>query len=79
MGSYIWLNAPLMALFLGCWAGIPLYLTLTRWNAELRAKHAEIAPAAAHAPALAQPAPALAVAPGADDVTYAGAGRGRPR
>ncbi len=47
MGTWFWLNIPLALLFVCCWAGIPLWLTLTRWNAELDAKHAEVAAAAA--------------------------------
>jgi len=43
MGELLWLNIPLMVLFLACWAGIPLRLVLTRWHAEVSAKHAEIA------------------------------------
>jgi hypothetical protein len=60
MGTWFWLNIPLALLFVGCWAGIPLWLTLTRWNAEISAKHAEIAAEAASGPALAQPDPAVA-------------------
>ncbi len=76
MMSWFWLNIPLMVLFLCCWAGIPLWHALTRWDAELRAKHAEIAAAAVAAPAAAQPAPApaAAVAHGAGRPAYAGAG-----
>jgi hypothetical protein len=43
--GWFWDNVPLMVLFFGCWAGIPLWLTLTRWHAEITAKHAEIAAA----------------------------------
>ena len=43
--GWFWWNVPLMVLFFGCWTGIPLWLTLTRWNAEVIAKHAEIAAA----------------------------------
>jgi hypothetical protein len=43
--EWFWLNMPLALLFFGCWAGIPLWLTLTRWHAEVTAKHAEIAAA----------------------------------
>ena len=43
--GWFWLNVPLMVVFFGCWTGIPLWLTLTRWNAEVTAKHAEIAAA----------------------------------
>jgi len=60
MATWFWLNIPLMLLFVCCWAGIPLWLTLTRWNAELNAKHAEIAAKACPAPVPAQPAPAVA-------------------
>jgi hypothetical protein len=43
--GWFWVNIPLMLLFFACWAGIPLWLTLTRWHAEVTAKHAEIAAA----------------------------------
>jgi hypothetical protein len=43
--GWFWLNVPLMLLFFGCWAGIPLWLTLTRWHVEITAKHAEVAAA----------------------------------
>ena len=69
--GYIWLNIPLALFFFACWAGIPLYLTLTRWNAELRAKHAELA-----LPAAREPVPAVAPR---SDLTYAGAGYHRER
>jgi len=39
MGTWFWLNIPLALLFVCCWAGIPLWFALTRWNAELDAKH----------------------------------------
>jgi hypothetical protein len=58
MATWFWLNIPLMLLFVCCWAGIPLWLTRTRWNAELSAKHAEIAAKPGAAPA--QSAPAVA-------------------
>jgi hypothetical protein len=74
MMSWLWLNIPLMVLFLCCWAGIPLWYTLTRWDAELRAKHAQIAATAVAAPVVAQPATAPAVARGAGRPAYAGAG-----
>jgi hypothetical protein len=45
--GWFWWNVPLMVVFFGCWTGIPLWLTLTRWNAEVSAKHAEIAAAQA--------------------------------
>jgi hypothetical protein len=41
--EWSWLNIPLALLFVCCWAGIPLWLTLTRWNTEITAKHAAIA------------------------------------
>ena len=68
--GWFWLNVPLMVLFFGCWTGIPLWLTLTRWNAEVTVKHAEVAAAqgevaaraipAQSAEAVAQEAPAFA-------------------
>jgi hypothetical protein len=59
MGTWFWLNIPLALLFFCCWAGIPLWLTLTRWNAEISAKHAAIAAKASPPPIFAQPAPAV--------------------
>jgi hypothetical protein len=59
MGTWFWLNIPLAVLFVCCWAGIPLWLTLTRWNAEISAKHAAIAAKASPAPAFAPPTPAV--------------------
>ena len=53
MGTWFWLNIPLALLFVCCWAGIPLWHTLTRWNAELDAQHAEVAARAVPAPVLA--------------------------
>ncbi len=72
MMSWFWLCIPLMVVFFCCWAGIPLRHTLTRWDAELKAKHAEVAAAAVAAPALTPPAPATAAAHGADSQAYAG-------
>ena len=72
MMSWFWLNISLMVLFLCCWAGIPLWHMLTRWDAELRAKHAEIAATAVAAPTVAQPAPA--VGHGVGSPAYAGVG-----
>jgi hypothetical protein len=43
MGSWFWLNIPLMLLFFCAWTGIPLWLVLTRWRREIETKHAEIA------------------------------------
>ena len=53
--GWFWLNIPLALLFVCCWAGIPLWLTLTRWNAEISAQHAAIAAEVSPAPAFAQP------------------------
>ena len=47
MATWFWLNIPLALLFVCCWAGIPLWLTSTRWNAELKAKNAALAARAA--------------------------------
>jgi hypothetical protein len=60
MGTWFWANIPLALLFFCCWAGIPLWLTFTRWNTQLNAKHAEIAAVAGFARGVAQPAPAVA-------------------
>lgn len=60
MATWFWLNIPLALLFFGCWAGIPLWLTVTRWNTEVSAKHAEIAAKAGPAQVFAQPAAAFA-------------------
>lgn len=59
MEAWFWLNIPLALLFVGCWAGIPLRLTLTRRNAEIDAKYAVIAAKASPAPVFARPAPAV--------------------
>jgi hypothetical protein len=75
--TWFWLNIPLMVVFFCCWAGIPLWHALTRWDAELKAKHAEIAATAVAAPVLAQPAPATAVARGTGSLAYAGVGEAR--
>jgi hypothetical protein len=50
MATWFWLNIPLMLLFVCCWAGIPLWHAVKRWDAELKAKHAEVAAAAVPAP-----------------------------
>jgi hypothetical protein len=70
MGAWFWLNIPVALLFFCCWAGIPLWLTLTRWNTELSEKHAEIAAKADRAPIFAQPV--LAVTHEASGPAYAG-------
>lgn len=79
MMNWFWLNIPLMVLFVCCRAGIPLWHVLTRWDAELKAKHAEVARAVA-VPVLVQPAPAAAH--GAGGPAYAGvaerSGKGKP-
>ena len=74
MMSWFWLNIPLMVLFLCCWAGIPLWHTLTRWDAELKAKHAQIAATAVAVPVVAQPVTAPALARQAGRPAYAGVG-----
>jgi hypothetical protein len=58
--TWFWLNIPLALLFLCCWAGIPLWHTCKRWNAELNAKHAEVAAKADPVLVLAQPDPVVA-------------------
>ena len=58
MGTWFWLNIPLALLFVCCWAGIPLWLTLKRWNVELEAKNAELAAGTAAGAVVAQPASA---------------------
>ena len=68
MGTWFWLNIPLILLFFGCWAGIPLWHTLHRWNDEINARHAELA-----ARAVPVPVPALRVT-----ATAATEGVGRP-
>ncbi len=70
METWFWLSIPLALMFIGCWAGIPLWLTLTRWNAEIGEKHAAIAAKASLAAALAQQAPP--VTHEADGPAYAG-------
>ena len=72
--SWFWLNIPLMLLFVCCWAGIPLWHTLTRWDAELKAKHAEIAARAVAAPLVVSSVPAPAAPREAGRPAYAGAG-----
>lgn len=62
MGTWVWLNMPLAILILCCWAGIPLWLTVTRWHAELEAKNAEVRAGTdpVPVPVLAQQAPGRA-------------------
>jgi hypothetical protein len=61
---WFWLNIPLALLFFGCWAGIPLWHTCRRWNAELNAKHAEIKAKAVPMLVPTQSNPAIAEEPG---------------
>jgi hypothetical protein len=63
VATWFWLNVPLALLFVCCWAGIPLWHTLRRWNAELDAKHAEVAAQAVAAAAVARPDPAVVPKP----------------
>ena len=72
MGIWLWPNVVLMALFLCCWAGIPLWHTLNRWNDELSAKHAELAARTVSVPVAAQPAAAAVDGGEADMPVYAG-------
>jgi hypothetical protein len=60
--GWFWLYVPFALLFFGCWTGIPLWLTLTRWDAEITAKHAEIAAAQRDAARAVRAQPAAAVA-----------------
>ena len=76
MGTWFWLNIPLALLFGCCWAGIPLWLTLTRWRAELSPKHAELAAEPGPAPVFAQPGPAVAHQTGSP--AYAGVADAQP-
>ena len=81
MMNWSGLNIPLMAVLVCCWAGIPLWHVLTRWGAEFKAKHAEVAARAVAVPVLVQPAPVPA-ARGAGSLACAGVaercGKGRP-
>jgi hypothetical protein len=78
MGTWFWLNIPLAALFIGCWAGIPLWHTLHRWNDEITAKHAELAAKAmaVPVPVPVQQAPATTAADEIDSPAYAGVADG---
>jgi len=60
MGIWFWLNIPLMLVFLGCWAGIPAWYCLRRWDAELKTKHAELAATAVPQPVMVRSVPATA-------------------
>ena len=54
--NWFGLNIPLMVVLVCCWAVIPLWHVLTRWGAEFKAKHAEVAARAVAVPVLVQPA-----------------------
>lgn len=70
--SWFWLNIPLMLVFFGLWAGIPLWKTLTSWRAELDAKHAELAAAVAlTTPVIAPSAPVAVAVPEVGSLAYA--------
>ena len=60
MRTWFWLNIPLALLFVCCWAGIPMWLLLTRWHAEVKAKHAKLEARAVPEPVVARSAPATA-------------------
>lgn len=72
MGTLLWLNIPFMLLCFGCWAGIPLWHTLNRWNDEVNAKHAELAAARVPVPVSEDPVLAAPAAREADAPAYAG-------
>lgn len=69
---WFWLIIPLTLFFISLWAGIPLWHTLTRWDAELKAKHAELAARAVPVPVVAQPTPVTAAAHEIGSPVYAG-------
>ncbi len=71
--SWFWMNIPLMLVVFGLWAGVPLWFTLTRWRAELNAKHAELAARDAVAAPVAAPAAPAADVYEAGRLAYAGA------
>jgi hypothetical protein len=72
MGTWIWANIAVMALFFGCWAGIPLWHTLHRWNDEIDAKHAELAAKAVRVAVPAPAGPATVAVPVTGIPEYAG-------
>jgi hypothetical protein len=72
MGTWIWPNIAAMALFFGCWAGIPLWHTLHRWNDEINVKHAELAAKAVRVAVPAQAASATVAVPVKGIPEYAG-------
>jgi hypothetical protein len=69
--SWFWLNVPLMLVFFGLWAGVPLWYTLTRLRAELDAKNAQLAAAVI---VVAPPTPTATAVDEAGHLAYAGAG-----
>lgn len=71
--AWFWLNIPLMLLFLGCWAGIPLWHTLNRWSDEINAKHAELAAKAVAVPVIPQQAQVATATDETDSLAYTGA------
>ncbi len=79
MGTWFWLCVPLMLLFLCCWAGIPAWHTLKRWDVELKAKHAELAARTAPQAVVAQPVPAMVTGPETGSRAYAGTAAARGR
>ncbi len=79
MGMWFWLNIPLALLFVCCWAGIPLWHTLKRWNVELEEKNAELAARTAAEAIVVQPVPATVAAHETSSPAYAGAGVPRVR
>ncbi len=72
MGTWFWLCVPLMLVFLGCWAGIPAWHTLRRWDVKLKAKHAELAARTGLQAVVAQPVPATVAAAETGSPAYAG-------
>jgi hypothetical protein len=68
---WFWLNVPLMLVFFGLWAGVPLWHTLHSWDAELKAKQAALGIGVIPAPVSAPPAPTTPAAEEAGQLTYA--------
>jgi hypothetical protein len=79
MGTWFWLNIPLILLFFCCWAGIPLWHTLNRWGDEINAKHAELAAKAVPVPVPAPRVPAAVAVEETGSPALAGVADGRPR
>ncbi len=72
MATWLWANILFAAVFIGCWAGIPLWHVLHRWNDEVNAKHAEIAARAVPVAVPAQAAPTAIASRDAESPAYAG-------